>query len=359
VSSIARPYGIGFYQNPQLCSPEALIKIINRNTLKVGGFMSESARDILLRYLPDFPANHCGRIFRDTSQFMSISYGDVISLNGLHYLTIRDEAERRFGLEDPKYWVKRCRVLETGERKILKLVFHENFPLKIGPIEVRCFRSPEKEARILKFVQGDDRFMQGTPTHDERGNVVRVIDIIRGKRIDDFVESLEADHKTYFHEFFPSILEGFILSCEAIAYLHQNYEHHGDIRGDHLLVEYKTGRYRWIDFDYTFEIHENPFGLDIFGLGNILEFLVGKREHNVPQLMEEGVPREIIASIGPEDHSLMFPNRIVNLKKVYPYIPDELNRVLLHFSAGTYVFYDSVTELLEDLCPSVELVRRL
>jgi len=39
----------------------------------------------------------------------------------------------------------------------------------------------------------------------------------------------------------------------------------------------------------------------------------------------------------------------VNLRKLYPYIPVELNRVLLHFSAGSEVFYDSVEELTEDL----------
>jgi hypothetical protein len=39
-------------------------------------------------------------------------------------------------VEDPKYWVKRCRELETGERRIIKLVFYENFPIRLGPVEI-------------------------------------------------------------------------------------------------------------------------------------------------------------------------------------------------------------------------------
>jgi hypothetical protein len=58
---------------------------------------------------------------------MRITGGDVIILAGEHYLVLRDEMERSFGVEDPKYWVKRCRHLESGERRILKLVFYETF----------------------------------------------------------------------------------------------------------------------------------------------------------------------------------------------------------------------------------------
>ena len=110
-----------------------------------------SAREIIEQYSPDFPRKHVGKIYTDTTEFMNINYGDVMSLGGMHYLVLRDEAERRFGIEDPKYWVKRCRTLETGERKIIKLVFQERFPLKLGDFELICHRSPEKEARILNL----------------------------------------------------------------------------------------------------------------------------------------------------------------------------------------------------------------
>ncbi len=319
--------------------------------------MTGSAADIILRYVSDFPLRHCGKLVQDTSEFMSIEYGDVISLGGLHYLMLRDEAERRFGMEDPKFWVKRCRELETGERKILKLVFHETFPLKIGEFVIRCHRSPEKEARILNLVRGDVRFMQGQSLFDVKRNVVRVLDVIHGKRLDVLVEDLPMDHESFFFTEFPEILEKFIGSVEAIGYLHTHWEKHGDIRRDHLWVEYGTGRYRWIDFDYAFDFHENPFGLDLFGLGNILLFLVGKGEHTLTSL-QATAPPSVLSSLVPEDFTLMFSNRLANLRKLYPYIPARLNNVLMHFSAGTFVFYESVDELLDELRPCLKEVRR-
>ena len=319
--------------------------------------LSAEVRDLVQRFMPNFPVRHCGKIYTDTSEFMAITYGDVIRLGGLHYMVLRDESERRFGLEDPKYWVKRTRAMETGNPKIIKLVFHESFPLKIGDFTLQCHRSPEKEARILMLVKDDFRFMQGISHNDDAHNNVRVIDLIRGKRLDEVVDAIEADHETYFHEYFPDILERFIGSCEAIGFLHSRWEKHGDIRRDHLWVEHSTGRYMWIDFDYAFDFHENPFGLDIFGLGNILLFLTGKRIRSLDNLAESGFGPEVAATLTPEDFSIMFPYRIVNLRKLYPYIPIELNRVLMHFAAGSFVFYDSVVDFLEELRPCVRLLR--
>ena len=45
----------------------------------------------------------------------------------------------------------------------------------------------------------------------------------------------------------------------------------------------------------------------------------------------------------------MFHNRVANLKKIYPYIPENLNRVLMHFSKGANWFYENTVQLLDDL----------
>ncbi len=313
--------------------------------------MAENVKELVKRYRPDLSLAQYGRVFTDTTSFMEIGYGDVISIGGLHYLVLRDEAERCYGIEDPKYWVKRCLVLETGERAILKLVFHESFDLELGNLTIRCYRSPEKEARILDLVRGDLRFMQGKSRHDSAGNVVRILEVISGKRLDQAVYEIEADHKTYFREHFPGILEKFMGSCEAIAFLHGHGELHGDIRRDHLWIEHRTGRYRWIDFDYTYDFAESPFGLDIFGLGSLLVFLAGKGIYRIQELEEMGFGDRFLDSLTNEDFSLLYVNRIVNLKKIFPYIPDSLNNVLLHFSQGAEVFYESVDEFLADLRP--------
>jgi hypothetical protein len=311
--------------------------------------MQTDARELVLTHYPGF--DRPGKLVADTTEFMRIGYGDVIQLGGLHYLVRRDEAECRFGLEDPKFWVKRCRCLETAEPAILKLVFHESFPLRIGPLEITCFRSPRKEARILDLVRDDFRFMQGLAIPDAAGNTVRVLEVIRGKPIDIVVDCIDADHETYFRRHFPEVLGRFIGACEAIGFLHQHGEKHGDVRRDHLFIESRTGQYRWIDFDYTFQSHESPYGLDLFGLGNILLFIVGKRIHSIHDMGSYGFGADVLRSLTQEDMSIMFPYRVMNLRKLYPYVPEELNRVLMHFSAGSSVYYETVDELLDDLRP--------
>ena len=47
--------------------------------------------------------------------------------------------------------------------------------------------------------------------------------------------------------------------------------------------------------------------------------------------------------------NIIFNNRLVNLKKVYPYIPDSLNLVLMHFSLGANVFYEDTVQFLSEL----------
>ncbi len=319
--------------------------------------MTAEVKKLIEQYLPESRVGRkSGRLYTDTSDFMRISYGDVIRLGSDDYLVHRDEVERSYGLEDPKYWVKRCTHLQSGEKKILKLVFHESFPLSIGSFEIQCYRSPIKEARILNLVRGDIRFMQGHSFKDTRGNVVRVIDVIHGGRLDEVVDKIPVGHEEYFFQHFPGILEKFIDSCRAIKLLHDNWEKHGDIRRDHLWVESGTGNYRWIDFDYTFDFNENPFGLDLFGLGAYLLFLTGKTYYTPTEITELGVAQSRLEKLAETDFLLLFKNRIANLRAIFPYVPKELNRVLLHFSSGAEVFYESVDEFLSDLEPCLGIL---
>lgn len=316
----------------------------------------ESARPVIQEYLPDFPARYCGVLRHDTAEFMNVKYGDVVPLAGRHYLVLKDEAERRFGIEDPKYWVKRCKVLETGERRILKLVFYERFPVKIGGLEIPCHRSPRKESRILHLVRGDGRFMQGRTVLDGAGNEVRVLEVVQGRRLDVLVHRIDMDHEVYFRERFPELAKGFVSACRALEYLHSYDEKHGDVRRDHLYVEHGTGAWRWIDFDYTFDFSERPFSLDVFGLGNILLHLAGKGDLTRESMAERGFDPALAASVEPSDRLMLFPYRVANLRKLYPYVPEELNHVLMHFSQGANVFYDTVSEFLDDLLPALEII---
>ncbi len=288
------------------------------------------------------------RIHRDTTDFFRVDYGDVVELDGIPFLIRHNAKEGRFGLDDEvKFWVKRATDLKNGSRKIIKLVFHEKFMASIGGIKYECFRSPKKEARILDLAAGHKNFMHGYSIEDDSGNLVRVLDFIYGKSLHNFIKDIDLDHETYFYNQFPEILDRFMECIQAIGFLHEHGEKHGDIRRDHILIERESGRYRWIDFDYNYRHRENIYGYDLFGLGNILVFLTGMGDVLLQDLKKQNHPG--LSKLKEEDINIVFNNRVTNLKKIYPYIPESLNNVLMHFSKGANWFYENTAQLLEDL----------
>lgn len=290
------------------------------------------------------------RVFTDTSNVFSIDYGDVILVNGKHYKVTGHERERRFGIEDPKFWVKKVINIETGEKKIIKLSFFETFELLLGGVKINCFRNPKKEGEILSLVENHPQFMQGWAYPDSRGNIMRILDPVPGPNFFIYLASLDMDHETYFNTTLPSVLKQLVKGFDAIRFLHINGFKHGDIRNDHIIVEQGTGNYVWIDFDYDFITNENPYGLDIIGLGNILLYAVGKGFHTQRDINDETtLYGDLRDRINPGDFSIINRRRLVNLKKFYPYIPDSLNNMLIHFSMGAEIYYESVEEIIYDL----------
>ncbi len=308
----------------------------------------EDLRQMASQWLPAHRVPKRFRIHTDTSDFFGVEYDDVVVLKERLYLIRHNAKELRFGLEDAvKFWVKKAIDLLDGSRKIIKLVFYEKFMSRIGDIEFECFRSPKKEARILELVRDHKNFMQGYSIQDEKGNLIRVLDFIKGKTLYQYLAEIEDEHQNYFYNRLPEILDHFMECIEAVRFLHEHGEKHGDIRRDHILIEQKIGDYRWIDFDYNYRHRENIYGYDLFGLGNILLFVVGRGDVLLQDLQKEEAP--CLSTLREEDLNLVFHNRVVNLKKVYPHIPESLNRVLMHFSRGAPRFYDNTTQMLDDL----------
>ncbi|MBW1751187.1 MAG: serine/threonine protein kinase, partial [Deltaproteobacteria bacterium] len=208
----------------------------------------------------------------------------------------------------------------------------------------------EKEARILELVQDHPRFMHGRAVLDEVGNLVRILDIINGRRLDKFIYRNGTDHEEYFHQELSAILEQFLECVQAISLLHHNGFRHGDIRRDHIFVERKTDLFRWIDFDYDYYMPEKPFAVDLYELGNLLMYLVVRDNFHPREILADpGMGEKVLNTIEPGDYALLSKNRIVNLQKIFPYIPTELNNIFLHFSLGTEVFYDTADEIAQDL----------
>jgi hypothetical protein len=290
----------------------------------------------------------------DTSAYMSISTGTVLSLEGSHYFVTGEAKEGRFGIvEQPKFWVKYAYDLEDGTRKVIKLVFHEQFTTALGAFKVRCRRDPDKESRILELTTGDERFMQGRTVRDRAGNNVRVLDHIRGKSLYSHVVMLDQPHEVYFHETLPGILSNVAGCIEAIAVLHAHGEQHGDVRNDHIIIERDTGRYRWIDFDYSV----NYLDYDVWSMGNILTYAVGKGIRTCKEAIGILSARgRSPAAVTPDDALLFFKYRMANLRKVYPYIPKELNELLMRFSTSTLDFYENLGKMAQDLRDVLELL---
>ncbi len=284
-----------------------------------------------------------------TTDYMSLVPGMVLRLGDDDFLLTGEATEGRFGIDDqPKFWVKYAFDLESGQKKIIKLVFHEEFKARVGPFLIRARRNPDKEAAILETVRGHPGFMQGRRVVDKDGNLVRVIDRIPGRSLYHRIMSLDLDHRTYFRDILPGVMKELIEAFTALGFLHREGFQHGDIRTDHLLIESTTRKYVWIDFDY--EVSHSDF--DLWSLGNVLCFVVGKGNHH---------PNEVVCRAGDypnphcgeelknEDLLLSGQNRVANLAKLFPYIPENLNRILMRFSAGTDSIYGSVEELLDDL----------
>ena len=192
--------------------------------------------------------------------------------------------------------------------------------------------------------------MQGKAYQDEKGNNVRVLDIVKGKNFYRFMQSLEIDHIRYFNEVLPTILGKLLKVFNGIRFLHANNLRHGDIRNDHVIIEEGTGNYVWIDFDYDFDGRENPFSLDIFGVGNLLLNAVGKGFHDMHMISNTpDVYGDLADRLKPGDFSILNRWRLMNIRKLYPYVPRMLNDMLMHFSQSSEIYYESVGEVTEDL----------
>lgn len=286
------------------------------------------------------------KIVTDTSDWTRIARGDVLRLGDRNFVIQGNRYETRFGIaEQPKYWVFGAIDLESGEQKIIKMVFHEEFNVRIGVFKINCFRSSEKEARVLDLIRGDKRFMQGSTIEDEKGNPVRILDYIRGETILQNIHENTKNHEQYFYEDLPEILLKLTDSIQAIQLLHMNHTCHGDIRNDHIIIESETGRFRWIDFD----LNQHVTDFDVWSMGNIINYAVGKGINSFSKVLKgDDFSDKVKQSLTPDDASAFYEYRVMNLRKLYPYIPERLNNILLHFTIQPKVYYTSIIQLIRD-----------
>jgi hypothetical protein len=85
-------------------------------------------------------------------------------------------------------------------------------------------------------------------------------------------------------------------------------------------------------------------------MGNVINMVVGKGTHTVQDA--EKIPAKyphLKNSISGGDTVLLHKNRIANLGKLYPYIPPELNAILMRFSLEATNFYTDLQSQVNDL----------
>ena len=287
------------------------------------------------------------RVYDNVTDYSRIDVGHVIHLGGKDYLVRGHAREGRFGIDDqPKLWVKSAVDLQTGERKFLKMVFYENFKCRIGSMDFDCMRSPEKEAEVLMKMKGHPHFMQGISVQDTVGNLVRILDIVPGPSLYEYLRQLDMFHEHYYHNRLPELMPAVIDTINAIAELHDLALNHGDIRADHLFVQKGIAPFVWIDFDYN--VKNQTY--DVYCLGNILLQAVGKGRHSYHDLnlFPSNYP-DIKEGLEVNDMSLMFPHRIANLRKLFPYISVDLNDLLMRFATHSKNRVLSASDLTTDL----------
>ena len=188
--------------------------------------------------------------------------------------------------------------------------------------------------------------MQGRSFSDDSGNNVRVMDFIGSRSLYDEIREMKLNHEQYYYTRLSSIMKKLIFCYEGIQMLHDNSLVHGDIRSDHILIDEVNDEFRWIDFD----LYQNFDEYDVWLLGRVLHFTVGRGMNTIHAIENSGrFSPEILSSLQPTDIGWYYPHRIMNLKKLYPYINSDLNDILMKFSVGAKVHYSTVFELIQDL----------
>jgi hypothetical protein len=260
--------------------------------------------------------------------------------------------EGRFTLDDyPKFWVKTAIEISTGKKKILKWPYHEAYMRKIRDLSIKCFRSSEKESQVLELVRGHSLFMQGRTVPDIKRNPVRIIDFIPGRSLYVHISNMDMEHEAYFYELFPSLFIKLKKSLEAIKFLHTRNYFHGGIRSDHIMMEKDTGKYIWIDFD----LNQDMLDFDIWCIGNLIYFITGMGEHTFWDVSHNKKNyTKASGQLSKDDASAFLAHRIINLKKLFPYIPQKLNDILMHFSISTNIFYDNIEQIINDIDEVIE-----
>ena len=73
----------------------------------VKSISQETLHQMIARWTSPRPESYRFKIYKDTSDFFRVEYGNVVVLNEKPFLILHNAKEGRFGIDDDeKFWVK-------------------------------------------------------------------------------------------------------------------------------------------------------------------------------------------------------------------------------------------------------------
>jgi hypothetical protein len=170
-----------------------------------------------------------------------------------------------------------------------------------------------------------------------------VIDFIQGKTVLKVLGDLEMTHERYVDEVLPRLLVEILDCFSGIVGLHDRGLCHGDIRNDHLILDSQDGRARWLDFDFV----RASLVFDVWTMGNVLNCVLAKgfvTFHGLRQSRPDVRDR-----VDGRDASAFFRHRVMNVDRLFPYLPPCFAAMLRRFCAGATVRYERAEQIASDL----------
>ncbi|MDP8230685.1 MAG: hypothetical protein P9L93_06235 [Candidatus Gorgyraea atricola] len=255
--------------------------------------------------------------------------------------------------------ITELRRMITEEKLIIKIEEDEFVILKELYTNVYKADDSKRQKKVVLKFQGDrnssvyekaffelvpphDNIVKGYALEDESGKILIVQDFIEGKTLEDYSDLEGVDHKRYYKELFPILLEKFVEAVNAEKHVLKNdqrmFYHEFDL--DHIIIdETRAGKPILIDFN-----EPAPRQIEkkvISNIGNSLCKLV------MAQLYSDD--EDDLSEYGIDDDDLNKDDYAVNAKKICPYVSDELNQILMRFAASSTNPYEDIDELINDL----------
>lgn len=216
------------------------------------------------------------------------------------------------------------------------------------------------ERDFFAKVPSHDNIVRGYSLVDESGDILIVTEFTEGEKLQDYLSEFGVDHKRYFLESFPEILNNFMGAIRGVEHIVKN-GFYNEFAIYHIWIDKKTGRYILFDFDLpSTELSKLQALKDLESStisnigGSLCEIVAPLGIYEYEAVHDEEM---YFDELGITDADFNEYNLLVDLQKVYPYIPDELNKILLRFGRDASNPYTSISELYSDLESVVKLLK--